>query len=71
MNARPFWYESIVIGVVWGFLLSDGVVFTGGCMTPPPSIWMAVFGLLFVIGVGVSLNWDIFSYGNVFFCIFL
>jgi len=29
-------------------------------INPPPSLWKAVFGLLFLIGVGFLLNWDIF-----------
>ena len=36
MHECPFWYEWGRVGVVWGFLLSDGVVFTGRCMTPLP-----------------------------------
>lgn len=36
MNKCSFWYESDRGGAVFRFLLSIGVVFAGGCMTPPP-----------------------------------
>ena len=36
MHSYPFWYDSITIGVFWGLLLSNVVVFTVVCMTPPP-----------------------------------
>ena len=49
--------------VAW-FSRMDGV-------TPLPPSWKGVLCLLFVGGVVDPLNWVIFSYHNLFFCIFL
>ena len=70
-NGLGFYLESDRIGGVFGFLLSIGVVFTGGCMTPPSPFFGGVLGFLFVGGVLDSLNWDIFSYFFVLFFIYL
>ena len=44
MNARPFWYEWDRGGAIFRFLLSNGVVFTGGRMTPPPPLSRVLVG---------------------------
>ncbi len=68
-NGLGFYLESDRDGAFFGFLSSDGVVFTCGCMTPPP-FFGGVLGFLFLGGVSDSLNSDIFSYFFVLLCIF-
>ena len=41
-NCLGFVLESDREGGFSGFLSMDGVVFTGGCMTPPPFLFMSV-----------------------------
>ena len=69
-NGLGFVLESDRDGVFFGFLSSDGVVFTCGCMTPPSPFFGGVLGFLFVGGVVDSLNSDIFSYFFVLLCTF-
>ena len=38
-NGLGFYLESDRDGAFFGFLSSDGAVFTGGCMTPPSFFW--------------------------------
>jgi hypothetical protein len=70
-NGLGFVLESDRDGAFFGFLSSDGVVFTCGCVTPLPFFGGVFFILLFVVGVVDSLNWDIFSYFFVLFYIYL
>ena len=60
-NGLGFVLESDRDGAFFGFLSSDGAVFTCGCMTPPP-FFRGVLAFLFEGGVVDSLNSDIFSY---------